>query len=274
MMLAVTACYTTCTLNDKYAVSRAGFAGGEFTFLVSASLSVFLMFSLPFQEIRFTIAWQSFVAVGLIALDKILEFYTCAIVLKELSAFELKAWLGLTLFMSYFTDVIFGEDVSILRIGFITVTAFGLVLIAHSKKEHPVRYRAILLPLIFYLISKYAYGLVIRGFTPYASPIMQLIPAMVIVTLVTAFTVNLRAMFRKSPRAAGSVIIARIPNTVGIILENAVIAISLTNYSFIQPMVLVTLFFISLIQREKRTTVNLIGSILCMIGVIGFQAFR
>ena len=50
-----------------------------------------------------------------------------------------------------------------------------------------------------------------------------------------------------------------------------VIAISLANYSFIQPMILVTLFVIGLIRKEKRSVLNMIGSIICVVGVAAFQ---
>lgn len=52
---------------------------------------------------------------------------------------------------------------------------------------------------------------------------------------------------------------------------NSVIAISLANYSFIQSMILVTLFVIGLIRKEKRSVLNLIGSIICVVGVAAFQ---
>ncbi len=57
------------------------------------------------------------------------------------------------------------------------------------------------------------------------------------------------------------------------LLENAVIAVSLTSYSLIQPMILVTLFIIGLIRKEKRTRLNLLGSLLCAAGIILFQLF-
>lgn len=98
MMLAVTACYTTTSLSDKYAVSKAKFTGNEFTFLMCSSMSVFLAITLLFQQLHIMLSWQSFAAVVLIALCKMLEFQMSALVLKQLSAFELKAWLGATLF--------------------------------------------------------------------------------------------------------------------------------------------------------------------------------
>ncbi len=56
LMLAVTACYTFTSHNDKHAVSQAKFSGNEFTFLMCSSMSVFLLFTLPFQEIYFTLS--------------------------------------------------------------------------------------------------------------------------------------------------------------------------------------------------------------------------
>ena len=97
-------CYTITSLSDKYAVSEAKFTGDEFTFLMCSSMSVFLAFTLPFQVLEFTLTWQSFAAIILISVCKLLEFQMSALVLKQLSAFELKAWLGVTLFVSYITD--------------------------------------------------------------------------------------------------------------------------------------------------------------------------
>ena len=63
-------------------------------------MSIFLAFTLPFQELYFVPVWQSFAAVALVAICKMLEFQMSARVLTQLSAFELKAWLGVTLFVT------------------------------------------------------------------------------------------------------------------------------------------------------------------------------
>ena len=68
LMLAVTACFTVSSLSDKYAVSEAGFSRNEFTFLMCSSMSVFLGLTLPFQNISFTLSWQSIAAILLIPL--------------------------------------------------------------------------------------------------------------------------------------------------------------------------------------------------------------
>ena len=270
LMLAVTACYTICSLNDKYAAAKANLSGDEFTFLMCSSMSVFLAASLPFQNLSFSFTWQSFLAVLLVAMCKMLVFQMSARVLKQLSAFELKAWLGITLFASYFTDIFFGSELSVFKLICIFATAAGLVFIARSSKGG-VNYKQIILPLVLYLVSKYGYGLVIRSFSPYASSTMQLLPAMVIISLIMLPRVHIRELIKNNRSGVVKVVLARIPNTLGMLLENAVISISLANYSFIQPMILVTLFVIGLIRREKRSRLNLIGSMICIVGIVAFQ---
>ncbi|MDE7278325.1 MAG: hypothetical protein K2N26_01180, partial [Oscillospiraceae bacterium] len=132
LMFGVTVCYTITSFSDKYAVSKAKFSGDEFTFLMCSSLSVFTLLSLPFQDIYFTLTWQSFAAILLIAVCKIFEFQMNAIVLRQLSAFELKAWIGVTLFVSYLTDVIYCAELSMLKLLCIAATVTGLALIVRS----------------------------------------------------------------------------------------------------------------------------------------------
>lgn len=208
----------------------------------------------------------------LIAVCKMLEFQMSALVLRQLSAFELKAWLGITLFVSYFTDVFYGAALSAAKLLCITAAVAGLAFIARSgSRESKVQYRKIILPLVLYLVSKFGYGLVIKSFSPYISSTMQLFPALVIVALIMLPKAKPKEIFKKNSKGALKVILARIPNAAGMIMENKVIAISLVNYSFIQPMILITLFVIGLIRKESCSKLNLIGSIICVIGVAAFQ---
>jgi hypothetical protein len=69
----------------------------------------------------------------------------------------------------------------------------------------------------------------------------------------------------------GIVFITRLPNIAGLLAENVLIGMSLTLYSFVQPLILVTLFFISVIKRERFTRKNLIGSILCIASIFAFE---
>lgn len=271
LMLGVTLCYTITSISDKYAVSKAKFSGNEFTFLMCSSMSVFIALTLPFQKIHFTYSWHSFAAIFLVAVCKMLEFQMSALVLKQLSAFELKAWLGLTLFASYFTDVFYGADIRAVKIICISVTTVGLVFIARSAKESKTEYKKIILPLVLYLASKYGYGLIIKSFSPYISSTVQLLPALIIISLIILARVSPAEIFRKNPEGAIKVTLARIPNAAGMLMENAVISISLVNYSFIQPLILVALFIIGLIRKENHSTLNIVGGIICVIGVLFFQ---
>ncbi len=271
LMLIVTVCYTITSLSDKYAVSGAKFSGNEFTFLMCSSMTVFLTITLPFQEIYFTFSWQSFAAILLIAVCKMLEFQMSALVLVQLTAFELKAWLGVTLFTSYLTDIFYGADLRVTKLACITATVIGLIFIAISGRERKITYRKILLPLILYLVAKYGYGLVIKGFSPYISSTLQLLPALVLIAIIQFPRTVPAKIISKNPKGALKVILARIPNTIGMLLENVIISISLANYSFIQPLILVSLFLIGFIRKERYSKLNLIGSIICVIGVIMFQ---
>ncbi len=269
MMLGVTACYTITSLSDKRA-AKDGFSSKEFTFLMCASMSLFIAVTLPFQELRFDLCPQSIIGVLLIALCKLTEFSMSVLVLRQISAFELKAWLGLTLFLSYFTDVILGKELQALKILCILVTVAGLFLIVASEKAEKADYKKLILPLSLYLLSKFGYGLVIRIFTKYASSVCILLPALVLVALIMLPGVRFAA-YRRNPSATGQIVLARIPNAAGMLLENAVIAISLSDYSLIQPLILVTLFIIGFFRKEYGSWRNVAGGIICIAGVIGFQ---
>ena len=269
-MAGVTACYTVSSLSDKYAAAKAKFGPDEFTFLMCAAMSVFLSLTLPFQTTSFSLTWQAFAGVALVTLCKLLEFRMSMLVLKEMSAFELKAWLGVTLFISYFADVFMGEKLKALRLVFICVAALGLCLIVRSDKAEKINYRRIILPLMLYLSAKFGYGLTIRTFSGYASPIILLQLGLVAVTLICLPRVRFKT-YREKSRGTLNIVLVRIPNTAGMLMENAVIAISLANYSLIQPMILVTLFVIGLLRREACSKANVLGGIMAVIGVMGFQ---
>ncbi len=269
LMAGVTACYTVSSLSDKYAAAKAEFEPDDFTFLMCAAMSVFLAMTLPFQTVYFSLTWQAFAGVALVARCKLLEFRMSVPILKEMSAFELKAWLGVTLFVSYLADVFMGERLKAVRLVFICLSALGLWLIVRSDKAEKINYRRIALPLILYLAAKFGYGMTIRSFSGYVSSIM-LLPGLAAVALISLPGVRFKT-YSEKPQGTLNVVLARIPNTAGMLMENAVIAISLANYSLIQPMILVTLFVIGLIQRKDCSKANLLGGMLAVMGVLGFQ---
>lgn len=272
LMLMVVLCYTICSLSDKYAVAKIKFNGNELTFLMAAATALFMTFTLPFVDTRVIWGIPAVAAILLLTASKMLEFQMSALILQDMSAFELKAWLGICLFVSYFTDIVMKtQRFSWLRLGFIAVTVIGLVLIAQAGRKK-ICYGKIVLPLIVYLIAKYGYGLVIAAAEPYISSTMCLYFALILLALILLPMAHPVRIFREKRNGGLFVVLTKIPNVAGLLGENAVIAVSLANYSFIQPMILVVLFFWGIARKEEEhDLLSVLGGIVCIIGIVGFQ---
>ncbi len=274
LMLLVVLCYTITSLNDKYAVTKAGMNGSQMTFIMAAATSFFMLFTLPFSDRTFHATPLSFLFIILLFISKLLEFQMSAKILVDMSAFELKAWLGICLFMSYFTDVFLGKaSFSVVKILFIAITAAGLILIARSGRK-TVNYKKIVVPLVLYLLSRYGYGIAVTWINKEGciSSDMALFMALILLAVVLAPKSGIIGLVKEKPKETAIVALAKIPNALGLMLENAVIAISLTNDSFIPPMILVTILIIDLFKKTTRPTgLNLAGSIVCAVGIFGFQ---
>ena len=272
LMLMVVLCYTICSLSDKYAVAKIKFNGNELTFLMAAATSLFMTFTLPFVDTRVIWGIPAVAAILLLTASKMLEFQMSALILQDMSAFELKAWLGICLFVSYFTDLVMKtQRFSWLRLGFIAVTVIGLVLIAQAGRKK-IRYGKIVLPLIVYLAAKYGYGLVIAAAEPYISSTMCLYFALILLALILLPMAHPVRIFREKRNGGLFVVLTKIPNVAGLLGENAVIAVSLANYSFIQPMILVVLFFWGIARKEEEhDLLSVLGGIVCIVGIVGFQ---
>ena len=244
LLILVVVCYTICSLSDKYAVSTAKFNGDELGFLMAAATAVFMACCLPFLDRTITLSWQSFAAIGLLCLSKILEFKLSAIILDEISAFELNV-----------------------------LTVAGLVFIAKSGRTDSgnINYRRIVVPLVFYLLARYGYGIVVRASENYISSTMALFFALILMAIILLPRAKPLEIFKKNQKGAWVVVLTKIPNVAGLLAENAVIAVSLASASFIQPMILCSLFVIALIRKEPITKLRFIGSVICMVGIIGFQ---
>ncbi|MGN1105259.1 MAG: hypothetical protein ACI4RH_01310 [Huintestinicola sp.] len=276
LMIFVVALYSITSLNDKYAVSKCKYTGSQLTFLMAAGTVFFLLFTLPFSDLYFTLSPMSFLSVGLIALSKYLEFGMSAKILVEMSVFELKAWLGLTLFISYFADVfLYGQGISVLELLCIFVTAAGLVLIAREGRKQ-VDYKKIALPLVLYLSSRLIYGFTMKAAEPYISSTMTLFFALIVLALIMLPAAKPLTIPKESPEGLKGMMIVigcKLPNAVGLLCENRIAAESLTNFSFIQPMILIVMFvsgFFS--QKEKPSKLSVAGGLCVIAGIFGFQA--
>lgn len=275
-MLAVVALYTICSLNDKYAVSKAKLNGSQLTFLMAAGTIPFLALLLPFSDRTFTFSLPTLICILLIAASKFLEFSMGAKILVEMSVFELKAWLGLILFLSYATDIIMGtQSINALKILCIAVTVAGLVMIARSGRKK-VHYRKIAVPLIIYIAAKFAYGFIMNTAETYISSTLTLFFALIVLALVlipSAKPLSIAAESPEGKKGVWIVVLCKLPNALGLLGENAVASQSLTNYAFIQPMILVVVLILDLMKKNTRPTGwNLAGSLICVLGILGFQA--
>lgn len=277
LMLIVVACYTICSLSDKYAVAKLKMNGNTLTFIMAAATALFMLAYLPFDSRLFDGSLTAYLAILLMCASKMLEFQLAAVILKEMSAFELKAWLGLTVFLSYGTDLILGKaqlgSVTIWKFGFIAVTAVGLFLISKAGGKK-INYIKIILPLAGYLLCKFGYGLIVNFTSASISPTLSLFCALVILAVILAPFVHSIKLCHDNTKGVLIVGLTKIPNVIGLILENIVAQQSMANYSFIQPMILVALFFIGVIRKEECTKLNIIAGIVCILGIIGFQTIQ
>ena len=273
-MLMVVACYTLCSLNDKYAVSRACYDRHELMFLMAAGTVVFLGFTLPFSELSFEWSPKILIPIALAAACKYTEFAVLPTILREMTPFQLKSWVGLTLFMSYFTDVLFYDSsLSVLCLLFITVTLAGLFTASQADKKS-TRYGKIWLHLIVYVFTKYGYGLIMRSTKSILPNTLTLFIALTLLAVISLSQISVRKMLAKPEGKKGAfiVLIAKLPNTAGLLGENYTASRSLSNYSFIQPLILIALFITALADRRSRLSrQSIVGGLLTVAGIIGFQ---
>lgn len=250
---------------------------------------------LPFLHLRAALCPQTFGISALLVANKLCEFYTAAVCLSVLSAFEVKAWLGLAMFLSYGADcAIFGEAPSAAKLACLPFALAGLALIASGSGNGRKLTRGELLRLIpamaLYIFAKFSYGLIMRAGEPYLSKNTGLFISMLALTAIMAVAIFpkrakggiLKRLYLANERPCDYavfkkmlliVFLTRLPNIAGLLAENALIGMSLTLYSFVQPLILVTLFFITIAKRERFTAKNLLGSLMCVGAIAMFQIF-
>ena len=276
-MLLVVFCYTLCSLNDKYAVSRCMYDRHELMFLMAAGTVVFLGCTLPFYDLSFEWSPKIILPVAGITFIKYTEFAVLPTILREMSPFRLKSWVGLTLFISYFTDVIFYDtDLSALCLLFIVITFAGLAAAARADRRS-TDYKKIWLHLAVYILMKYGYGLVMRSTGSILPNTLTLFFSLIIIAVISFCFVDVKKMLSKPEGKKGALIVllAKLPNTGGLLGENYTAARSLSNYSFIQPLILVVLFILTLLDRKhKLPALSLIGGAVTVAGIVGFQIVK
>ena len=78
------------------------------------------------------------------------------------------------------------------------------------------------------------------------------------------------------PRENATLIVlgCKFPNALGLLCLNRIAAQSLTNYAFVQPMILIVMFISDFFTKkeEKKPVCSIIGGLLVISGIFGFQA--
>lgn len=272
-MLCVVACYTFCSYSDKFFISKARLSSNTFTFFLSFSMLIFMGIYLP-HDFYFISTLETYILLGLFTICKILEFKLTAFTLTELSAFELKAWLGLGVFISYFYDVMFnGTEFNILSLMLICMTVLGLFLIANDNSKK-INYKKISLGLVGVVFAKSGYGIVIHRLKYTCSSTLAMCIAFALICLGMLFFYNPVKEFKKNPNAIAKLSAVRIVNTIGSLIENYVAQLSVISYSLIQPLILIVMFAINIIKREKTSPKGILGGLICITGIIFLQITR
>lgn len=262
--LLTVAFYTASSLGDKFISAKIGCNEREFSFLVSASTALFLAIFLPFLGWKFSFTLQSCAALCLLVVCKIAEFYTSAMLLKSVSAYELKSWLSLNVAVSFLTDVFRGTErffiafvpcAVALAVG-IGMTAFG------GERKGLLRYVFLS---ILYVASKFTYGFGMNLLRRSTSPV----PALILVMLGVAFLqlpfLRFREFFKKRGIVKGA--LTRIPNAAGLWTEAIAAQQNLLLYSLVQPMQLAILLVVAIARRERPKAVKLAGGLLTLAAV-------
>ncbi len=256
--------FAASSLGDKFISAKLKCTAAEFSFLVALSTAFFLALLLPFIGWEFSFSGGTALAVGGLTVLKLAEFYTGAVLLKQVSAYELKAWLSLNVVFSFLVDLMLGEASYFAAFALCSVVlAVGIVLIAMDEgKKRGVSVAALCL---IYIASKFAYGFQMSALPAETSSLSALIAVMLLVAAVQLPFVRFGKFFRKRGLAAGA--LTRIPNAAGLLTEAIAAGESLLLYALVQPMQLALLFFTALVGREKMNACKIFGTVVTLAAV-------
>lgn len=133
LVMLTVACYTISSLGDKHISSKLNCNPAEFAFIVSFATAVWIGVTILFSGWGFEADPKNILILCFLVCWKIMEFYTSAVLLKTISAYELKAWLGLNIAGSYICNLFRGINQPDLRV-LVTVGVLfaGIVLIVRG----------------------------------------------------------------------------------------------------------------------------------------------
>ncbi len=259
--------YSITAYGDKYISAKLTCTPEEYTFFVSLVTVFWLALCLPFTGWRLGMdRYCIFFLVCLVVWNG-LEFYTTAILLRHMEPYELKAWLGINMILSYGINLWEGKSsfrVSILILALCLLTGIWLILTDKKRASGGMgKYIAVCL---LYIVSKFMYGLQMGKMARYGNSVSILILVLLIVALIQLP----RLPRRKLPagKEMTGVILSRLTNAAGLMTEAEAAASNIFFYTLIQPLQLFVLFVACLITGRPMSRKKRAGSILCVAAVL------
>lgn len=269
-VLLTVACYTISSLGDKHISSRLQCSPAEFAFIVSFATMIWIGITIPFMGWGFRFNVTNILLLLSLTIWKVAEFYTSALLLKTVSAYELKAWLGINIVGSYFYNVfcgIYQADMWIICCSVILLA--GILMIMKGRRisdssESSSLGRLCFLFLLF-IVSKFLYGLTLGQMTQGCRTTSVLLLVMLLTALLQLPRIQISELARRKGMAGAA--LTRLPNAAGLILEAFVAMENIFLYAMIQPVQLALLFAASLVKKESMGKMKLAGSLLCIFSV-------
>lgn len=268
VMLTV-ACYTISSLGDKYISSKLKCTPPEFAFIVSFATMIWIGVLIPFTGWGFVFTVHNLFLLLSLVVWKIMEFYTSAVLLKTVSAYELKAWLGINIAWSYYYNTIQGIYQWNIWVVLFTLMLFtGIIMIVQGQTVQEgafsISKKRLCILFLLFIASKFLYGLTMGQMTECkTTSVLSLV--MLLTALMQWKRVKIKELIKRSGMTGA--FLTRIPNAAGLILEAFAAIESLFLYAMIQPVQLALLFIVSLVKKEPMRKKKLAGSLLCIFSV-------
>ncbi|MFG6326373.1 MAG: hypothetical protein K1W00_05950 [Lachnospiraceae bacterium] len=253
--------YSITAFGDKYISARLKCSAGEYTFIVSAATVFWLALCLPFTGWNLQLNRQSVLLLVFLTVWKVIEFYTTAVLLKDMEPYELKAWLGINVVLSYGINLWEGKSsfkISMLVLAAALITGIYLIITSREEKKISKNIAVCLL----YIFSKFMYGMHMGDMSEYGNSAAILIIVLSIVAVLQLPRLKIRELPEK--RKLLPALMSRLTNASGLITEAEAAVANIFFYTLIQPLQLFVLFVISLITRCEMNQRKRIGSIICV----------
>lgn len=269
-VLLTVVCYTISSLGDKYISAKLKCSPAEFAFVVSFATMVWIGVTFPATGWGFQFNMRNGLILLSLVVWKVMEFYTSALLLKAVSAYELKAWLGINIVCSYFFNVIHGIYKADIRVMFSSaVLLLGIVMIMKGRDDKKQSaeggFGKLSVLFLMFITSKFLYGLMLGQMTRACKTTSVLFIVMFVTALLQLPRIHVRELAGR--KGIGGAVLTRLPNAAGLIMEALIAVENIFLYAMIQPIQLALLFAASIVKKEPMGKMKLTGSLLCIFSV-------